>query len=102
MRVQLLILALAATVAYGQQVSVVGIIDWFAGNEIRVRNQKKTITVLIDDHTVGASKLKHGDEISVRADLNGSGKLLASRIWSKVVTPPRRPSGAWNATKSKC
>ena len=88
MRPRGLIVALAAAAAFGQQLSLLGTVDRFAGNEIRVRNSRRTVTVWVDARTVGAARLKHGDEISIRADLNGSGKLVASRIWTKVVTFP--------------
>ncbi|HTM50539.1 MAG TPA: DUF5666 domain-containing protein [Bryobacteraceae bacterium] len=86
MQPRLLISVLLALAAHGEQYSILGTVDHFAGNEIRIRNPKRTVTVLIDHRTVGASGLKHGGEVSVRADLDGSGKLVARRVWTKVVT----------------
>jgi hypothetical protein len=86
MQARLLSFALVALAAHGEQFTILGTVDRFAGNEIRIRNPKRTVTVLIDHRTVGAAGLKQGDEVSVRADLDGSGKLVARRVWTKVVT----------------
>jgi len=90
----LLILALGSLTAFGQQSTVIGTIDRFVGGEIRVKTPTKTVTLFADDNTVvskgkiyrGSSPLKAGDEISARCEPNGSGKLVAVRIWASVVT----------------
>src|SRR5712692_1429549 len=91
---RLLILALGSFAAFGQQSTVIGTIEKFVGNEIRVKTPSKPVTLFADDRTVvskgktyqGSLPLKAGDEISVRCERNGAGKLVAIRIWANVVT----------------
>lgn len=94
MNPRLLILALGSFSAFGQQSTVIGTIEKFVGNEIRVKTPSKAVTLLADERTVvskgktyqGSSPLKAGDEISVRCERNGAGKLVAIKIWASVVT----------------
>src|SRR5262245_41454705 len=86
-KARLLILALGAFAAFGQQATVIGTIDKFVGNEIQVKTPSKVVTLLAGDRSYqGSSPLKSGDDISARCERNGAGKLVAVKIWANVVT----------------
>lgn len=87
MKARLLIFALGALAAYGEQATVIGTIDSVAGNEIRVKTRTRAVTLFVEDGTVvhGPSPLKAGNEVSIRCQPNFSGKLIAVKIWASVV-----------------
>jgi hypothetical protein len=94
MKPLLLLLALGSLAAFGQQSTVIGTINRLAGSEITVKTPRGSFTIYAGDRTEvvkdkmyrGFSPLKVGDEISARCEPNGSGKLVAVRIWANVVT----------------
>src|SRR6266545_956588 len=94
MKSSLLILTLGSVAAYAQESTVIGTVNRLTAGEISVKTPRATFTISADERTEllkdktyrGFSGLKIGDEISVRCEPNGSGKLVAIKIWANVVT----------------
>jgi hypothetical protein len=94
MKPALLILTLGSLSAFGQQSTVIGSIDRMTGSEITVKTLRGSFTIHADDRTETVkdqpyrdlSPLRAGDEISVRCQPDGSGKLVAVKIWARVIT----------------
>ena len=96
MRLVLLILSILAfgsVAAFGQPSTVIGSIDRITGSNITVKTPRGSFTIHADDRTEtvkdkthrGLPSLTVGQEISVRCEANGPGKLRAVRIWAKVI-----------------
>ena len=87
MTARLLILALGALAAYGGEATVIGTIQSVAANQIQVKTRTKVASVLVEEGTIvrGPSPLKAGNEVSIRCQPNGSGTLVAVKIWASVV-----------------
>ena len=88
------LLTLAALAQQPSPLAVVGTIEKIFGREIQVKSGQKSISLYADDRTTVSrdavyhdlSLLKSGDEVSVRYAGDGSGKLVALRIFAKVTT----------------
>jgi len=93
MKSALLILTLGSVSALGQQSTVIGSIERMTGSEITVKTLRGSSTIHADGRTETVkdktyrdlSPLRSGDEISVRCQPDGSGKLQAVKIWARVV-----------------
>ena len=93
MKPALLILTLGSVSAFGQQSTVIGSIDRMTGSEITVKTLRGSFTIhaggrteTVKDKTFrDLSPLRAGDEISVRCQPDGSGKLFAVKIWARVI-----------------
>src|SRR5712691_7536984 len=87
------ILAFGSVAAFGQPSTVIGSIDRITGSNITVKTPRGSFTIHADDRTEtvkdkthrGLPSLTVGQEISVRCEANGPGKLRAVRIWAKVI-----------------
>ena len=97
MRVRTVSLPLLYLAAFAQQPSppaLIGTIEKVFGHQIQIQSGEKSITLYADDRTTVSrdavyhdlSPLSSGDEISVRCAADSSGKLIALRIWAKVIT----------------
>jgi hypothetical protein len=88
------IISLGPWAAVGQPSTVIGTIDRIIGSDITVKTPRGSVTINSDDRTEtvkdktyrGFSPLRVGDEISVRCEATGPGKLRAAKIWANVVT----------------
>jgi Domain of unknown function (DUF5666) len=94
MKPALLVLTLGSVAVFAEERHVIGAIEKLTRGEMIVKMPRASLTIYADDRTEaikgqtyrGLSPLKVGDEISVHCELNGSGKLVAVRIWASVVS----------------
>ncbi len=90
LRVALFVLLPASLFAQGSgPVRLVGVVDAVSGAEIRLKSGAGAVSFLTDRKTQfvkGKSPLKPGVEISAACDTNSSGKLVATGIWTSVVS----------------
>jgi hypothetical protein len=97
MKLALLILTLGSLVAaVEEQFTFIGAIDKLGRNEIIIKTPRGPFKIYADNKTEVAkdkaysdfSPLKAGDEISVRCRPDGSGKLVALKVFAKAVNFP--------------
>ena len=94
MKCALLFLTLGCLGGAEEQFTILGTIDRLARSDISVKTQRGSFRIVGDSTTEVVkdksyhdfSPLKVGDEVSVRCQPGGSGKLVATRIWAKVVS----------------
>jgi hypothetical protein len=80
--------------AFGEPSTVIGSIDRITGSNITVKTARGLFFIHADERTEtlkdktyrGFSALKLGDEISIRCQPDVSDKLVAVKIWAKVIT----------------
>ena len=93
MKLFALFVALGPLAGFAQQCHVIGTIDRITPSEIRVIASRGSFILSSNDRTEtvkdkiyrGLNVLRAGDEISAECEAGSSGKLVAIKIWAKVV-----------------